>query len=97
MSIGLAMAKIAFYTGQYDFYSTQVNNVQSQLFVLGVQAAQPGQAAQAAQAQGQERQKLAAYTFLQGLAKEFVEYWKQVAKDFLAMVKSLQELAQGAR
>lgn len=96
MSLALAMSKIGFYTSKYDLYTSKVNEVQSRLMLLGLEAGQQGQLPHQATNQ-RERQLLAVYMFLQGLCKEFLDYWKQVVKDFLSMLKSLQELAQGAR
>ncbi len=98
MSIGLAMQKIGFWTGKYDFYSGEVNRLQMELMVIGLRSGLPGQSGiPSDQATANIRRQLAVYMFLQGMAKEFVDYWKQVVKDFLSMLKSLQELAQGAR
>lgn len=96
MSLALAMSKIGFYTSQYDYYTGEVNRYQSLLMAMGLRAAGNNQLPADAATQ-QARQRLAVYMFLQGLCKEFLDYWKQVVKDFLSMLKSLQELAQGAR
>ena len=96
MSVSLAIMKIGEFTYKYDLACQCVNDLQGQLIAMGtVAAAQGGQVVNPASEN--IRRRLAIATFLQGLYKEFVDYWKQVIKDFMAMIKSLQELAQGAR
>ena len=96
MSIGLAIQKIGEYTSKYDFYSSLVRDIQGQLELEGLTAiANGGQVNQAIQEN--LRKKLAIYMYLQGLYKDFVEYWKQVIQSIHAVIKSIQELAQGAR
>ena len=96
MSIGLAIQKIGEYTAKYDLYSSYVRDIQGLLEIEGLQAiAQGGQVNQ--HTQENLRKKLAVYMYLQGLYKDFVEYWKQVIQSIHAVIKSIQELAQGAR
>lgn len=98
MSVGLAMSRIGFYTQLYDETTFTVNQLQTDLITQTGQAQAPGPGQAGAQQQVADlRKKLAIALAIQGLAKEFLDYWKQVVKDFLSMMKSLQELAQGAR
>ena len=96
MSVGLAIAKIGEYTALYDMACECVNRLQGQLLAMGTAAAAQGGGVVNPASENVRRQ-LAIATYLQGLYKEFLDYWKQVVKDFFAMIKSLQELAQGAR
>ena len=99
MSIGTASTRIAQYTALYDVAAGHVDRIQTLLTQLQMSMIGQPQAQQQALANqtATARSQLAVWTTIQGMAKEFLEYWKQVIKDFLAMIKSLQELAQGAR
>ena len=96
MSIGLAMSNIGFYTEKYDYYTGEVNKLQAEVMAATAEAG--GQPNENQRTQIADiRKRLAAYMALQGLVKEFLDYWKQVQKDDFALIKSLQEILQGAR
>lgn len=96
MSVGLAIQKIGEYTGKYDHWSQVVRDLQGRLELEGLQAiANGGQINQ--NIQENLRKQLAIAMYLQGMYKDFIEYWKQVIQSVHAMIKSIQELAQGAR
>ena len=100
MAIGLAIQNIAKYLGRYQQVTSIVDGIQRQIQMVTLSASGNPQAFQGGPIQMRLEKlqaELAMYTFLQGLFKEFIEYWKQVLKDLMAMIKSLSELAQGAR
>lgn len=96
MSIGLAILKIGEYSSRYDEMSQKVNDLQGQLIAMGIQAQQQGGQVQNPAGE-QIRKELAIAQYLQGLFKDFLDYWKQVIKDTLGMLKSISELASGSR
>lgn len=98
MSVDIAIIKIAEYTAAYDTVSQQVSDLQSKLDALQVDKPMGDEAKEDyRRAVADCRKKLAVASLKQGLYKEFIEFWKGVLQQFLSMVKSLQELAQGAR
>ena len=96
MSVGLAIQKIGEYTGKYDRWSQAVRDLQGQLELEGLRAINAGGQVNA-NVQENLRKQLAIAMYLQGMYKDFVEYWKQVIQSIHAVIKSIQELAQGAR
>lgn len=96
MSVALAIAKIGEYSAKYDAATQRINEIQQQLQLAGFEALNQGQQVNP-NLNEQLRKQLAVYMFLQGLYKEFTDFWKEVIKSVLALLKSLSELAQGAR
>ncbi len=88
MSVGLAVTKIGQYSGLIDSTTEQINVLQQQIEAATLGGAQPP---------ADLRAQLARKNVVLGLYKEFIDFWKQVLKDFLALIKSIGELAQGAR
>ena len=93
MSIGLAIRQIAQYTVRYDQASSKVNFIQQQLQWVAMAAAANGGKEPDPRATERLRKELAIAMFLQGLFKDFMEYWKEVIKSTLQIIKSLGELA----
>lgn len=97
MSIGLALRKIAEYTVRYDQASSKVNFIQQQLQWVAMSAAANGGKEPDPKATERLRKELAIAMFLQGLFKDFTEFWKQVIKEVRELLKSLSELASSSR
>lgn len=96
MSVALAVSKIGEYTSRYDSITARVNTIQEALQLEGFKALKAGRDVDT-KIHESLRKELAVLMYLQGLLKEFIEYWKQVIQQTLALIKSIQELAQGAR
>lgn len=97
MSIGLAIQQIGILTMAYQHASTQVLRVQQLLAGAAFRAGmQPGGIANNPDIANLQAE-LSMWTFLQGLFKDFLEFWKNTLKDTMAIIKSFNELAQGSR
>lgn len=88
MSIGIAMARIGEYSGALERATAKHAEVQDLLEAAALRGEN---------APPELRKEMAKLSLLMGLYKEFIEFWKQVIKDFLALLKSVNELASGAR
>ena len=89
MSIGLAISKIAEYTGQIAA-TTVVIGIEEQNLLLATQSKNDQQITDV-------QQKLTQYKTLLSLLNQFLEFWKDVIKQTLAILKMFNELATGSR
>lgn len=88
MSIGIAMGRIGEYSTRLEEATSKHAELQDKLLAATVEGKNPDP---------QIRAQMAKLSILMGLFKEFIEFWKQVIKDFLGLIKSINELASGAR
>lgn len=89
MSLGLAINKIAEYTSFIGVIAEKVANLEAEL--VKSTANKDDNAVRDVQRQ------LTLYKTLLGLVKDFLEFWKEIIKSVLGLLKSFNELAQGAR
>ena len=88
MSIDLAIERIGYFSSKIDEITQKVSVLEIDLLGTGEEDKAAKQDIKA---------QLARLNFQLGLCKEFIEFWKQVIQTTLNLIKSLQELAQGAR
>lgn len=89
MSLGLAMRQIGQYTGEMMVISGKIADTEAE--AITATAAKDDAKMKLVQ------QKLTLLKTLFGLIKDFIEFWKDVIKSVMGLLKSLNELAQGAR
>ena len=89
MSIGIAIQQIAKYSSLMEALAPQIQAKEGEL-LLAVN--DPNKAKV-----GEIQQVLTRLKTLMGLAKDFMEFWKEVIKGVMGILKSINELAQGAR
>ncbi len=90
MSLGLAMSKIAEHTSTLDFLSGEIASAEGD----SVKAAGAKDGGASTKAVVSRLQYLKT---LYGMIKDFIEFWKDVIKSVLALLKMFTELAQGSR
>ncbi len=89
MSIGLAMLSIATYVGKLDTISEQISQAEADVIKA------TGDKNDVLMKQAQLRLQM--LKALYGLIKDFIEFWKDVIKTTMGLLKQMNELAQGAR
>ena len=89
MSIGLAITKLAEYTSAISRLTEEVGNEESKL--LAATASKDDNAIKDVQ------RRLTLLKTMVGLMKDFLEFWKDTIKSFMAIFKMMNELAQGSR
>ena len=81
-----ALSRIAEYSGRLETATALMGDVQVQLEKAGD-----------VDVKKDLRSQQAKLSYLIGLYKEFLEFWKDVIKTALSLLKMFNELAQGAR
>ena len=89
MSLGLAISRIAFYTGKREAAASTIKDIEMQL----AQAVHDQNDVRQAELQAQ----LTKEQILFGLYKNFVEFWTDVIKSTLELLKKISELAFAGR
>lgn len=89
MTLGLAIQKVSEYTGAMQSITERVAGLEIDVMNATVNK-DPNLYKEA-------MLKLTRLKTLLGLIKDFMEFWKEMIKSFLAMLKGINELAQGAR
>ena len=101
MSIALATSRIGTYTSEIDRLTGEIADMQSEQIDVEVEKVEAGDDKDKKKVVAKKskdiRKRLALATAQQGVLKEFVDFWKNYITQFLSMIKSLQELSQGAR
>ena len=93
MSIGLAIAKVAEYTDKHADALEKVNQAELELEMTVSKGAEGRQSSVYRQAMEQ----LTKYKTLAGLYKDFLDFWNNVIKSVMEMLKKAGELAVGSR
>ena len=88
MSISLAIDRIGFFSAKIDEITARVADLEIELI---------GTDEKDKDSRQDIKSQLAKLNFQLGLCKEFIDFWKNVIQTTLNLIKSLQELAQGAR
>ncbi|MBI1857500.1 MAG: hypothetical protein HYR97_00040 [Candidatus Melainabacteria bacterium] len=89
MSLSLAITKIAQHTSAMESLSQQIAEAEAEH--IKAAGGKDPDAVKVALAH------LTRLKTLFGMAKDFVEFWKDVIKTILGLIKATNELAQGAR
>lgn len=89
MSLSLAMSKIAEHTAGLSYIADQISATEGD----AVKAAQGKDPA----ATKEVTSRMQLWKTLYGMIKDFIEFWKDVLKSILTLIKMMTELAQGAR
>ena len=87
MSLGLATSKVAEYSGRLEFLASQMSTLEG----LAQQSVKDPAAAK------DIARQIQIVKTLYGMVKDFLEFWKEVIKSVLGMLKMFTELAQGSR
>lgn len=91
LTIGLAIKMIALYTAGLNKFTALLAKAQARLQAVAVV---PGTSEATIRALSEE---VSRWQTIVGLLKEWIEEWKNVIKDFRAMLKSLAELGRPAQ
>ena len=89
MSLGLAIQKISEYTGALQTISEEVDKTEYD--VMKAANEKSGDAFKEAHI------RLTRLKTLMGLIKDFIEFWKDVLKTFLGLLKGMNELIRGGQ
>lgn len=88
MSLGLAISQVSKYTYAVQLYTSMLEPLEMQMLKT---------VNKNDKAFADLQMKITRLKTLLGLVKEFLDFWKNMIKEFMAMIKSINELAQGAR
>ena len=89
MSLGLAIQQISNYTSIIGTVAEKIANLEGDL--ISATTNKNDAAIRDIQL------RLTTYKTILGLVKDFLEFWKDMIKSILGLLKSFNELAQGAR